>query len=134
MFDFKFDWNPELETGDTILDSQHKELFIITREIEQLILTDCKNTTCQDLLNLLCKIRDYITYHFYYEEQLLHSMAHPDVIEHLNDHKNFLTQINSIDCTSLCNNPTHSLKSIQYLIQTFVFEHLLILDMAVFKT
>ena len=29
MFDFKFDWCKEVETGIALMDTQHKELFLI---------------------------------------------------------------------------------------------------------
>lgn len=130
MFDFKFDWDPSLETGHTQIDAQHKELFSIGREIEQLLLTNCVGATDKYLLALLCKLRDYITYHFYFEEQLLKDIGNIDYASHVQAHQNFTSKINTIDCISLCKNPTQALSDIKNMIQQWVFDHVIHFDIS----
>ena len=57
MFDFRFDWDNSIATGNEEIDSHNKVLFRIGRDIEQLILTDCRAASEKDLLAKLCEIR-----------------------------------------------------------------------------
>ena len=64
MFDFKFDWSAEMELGIPILDEQHKEIFRIARNIEQLLIQNCENVKPRDLVNIVCELREFVSYHF----------------------------------------------------------------------
>lgn len=133
MLDFKFDWLPSLETGNLMIDTQHKELFRIAREIEQVILTNCIGVDDSYLLNLLCHVRDYVTYHFYFEEELLKTMSSPNFDKQTRAHQAFIAKINAIDCIHLCKNPKEGLTILKDLIQDLFFEHIIIEDIKDFK-
>nr|WP_295685618.1 hemerythrin family protein [uncultured Lachnoclostridium sp.] len=132
MFDFKFDWNDSLILGIQIIDDQHKELFRIGREIEQVLLIGCINLDKQYILNLLCKMRDYVTYHFYEEEKLIKELNIHLLRNHKNEHDKFIEWLNSIDCVKLVEFPQIYLKEIKEILQKWVFEHILIEDRKVF--
>lgn len=131
MFDFKFDWNSSFETGIRIIDLHHQELFKICREIEQLLLAHCIGYDDSYLISLLCKLRDYITYHFYEEELFMKSINHPQLAQHTQSHKVFTDQINAINVNHLCAQPYEAFTNIKDLIQEWVFEHLLFEDAAI---
>lgn len=133
MFDFKFDWNRSLEIGIPLIDEQHQMLFSIGREIEQLLLTQCLSTDDTDLLKLLCKIRDYITYHFYEEEEYMKSINYPAFEAHKHSHDQFTATINTIDCIALCRNPNEEFTQLKEYLQSWLFEHVLIEDAAFAK-
>lgn len=130
MFDFKFDWDSTLETGDPLIDAQHKELFSIGREIEQLLLINCVGATDDYLLKLLCKLRDYITYHFYFEEQLLKDISNIDHASHIQSHQDFTSKINSVDCIYLCQNPNQAFLEIKNMLQQWIFDHIVHFDIS----
>ena len=58
MFDFKFNWDPQIETGIAEIDDQHKVLFRIGRDIEQLLQYRCIGVTEKQLLDIICELRD----------------------------------------------------------------------------
>ena len=41
MFDFKFDWEKNLNTSIESIDVQHKQLFKLGRDMEQLLRMQC---------------------------------------------------------------------------------------------
>ena len=41
MFDFKFDWEKNLNTSIESIDVQHKQLFKLGRDMEQLLQMQC---------------------------------------------------------------------------------------------
>lgn len=130
MFDFKFDWIQSLETGYKLIDMQNKELFRIGREIEQLLLTHCLDVTNTQLLELIGRLRDYVTYHFYFEEALLKNNKNIDYSLHIQAHRNFTAQINAIEYLALCKEPNEGLRQIRDLLQHWIFDHIIHFDIA----
>lgn len=126
MFDFKFNWDKSIEIGIPIIDDQHKELFRIGRRIDQILLINLTGVNDDQLLSIVCELRDYITYHFYYEEAFMHDINYPNFLSHKNSHDNFKSIINTIDYDNLYS----SLKSLKELITMWVFEHILVDDYA----
>lgn len=132
MFDFKFDWDNSLNVDIQIIDEQHQELFRIGRKIEQSILTGCIHLNERDLLNLLCEVREYVTYHFYEEEKLIQELK-PHLLEnHKNQHDAFVKWVNSINCIKLVQDPVDSLKELKEALKKWLFEHIVVEDKKVF--
>lgn len=125
MFDFKFDWCPEMECGIKIIDEQHQELFRIGRDLEQLIMNDCKNATPQQLLDVVCELREYATYHFYTEEKLMEKYNYPILARHMADHVELKSKIVRINPPALAKNPTKVLTKVKNNLQDFLFNHIL---------
>lgn len=128
MFDFRFDWDDSIKTGHEEIDSHNRTLFRIGRDIEQLILTDCQAVGEKELLAKLCEIREYMTYHFYTEEQILAENGSAELEAHRAQHEAFKKFINAVDCTDLVEKPTAELKKIRTFLQEWVFSHILFED------
>lgn len=127
MFDFKFDWCKEMETGVSIIDAQHQELFRIGRDLEQLIFRG-RNATSQELLNLICELREYISYHFYKEEDLMATHNYPLTAQHIISHNKFRANIVDINLPLLGRHPEQVLPQIKESLQDFLFNHVLTED------
>ena len=131
--DMKFDWDPSMEMGIPEIDEQHKELFRIAREIERLIITQADNPDRKAILEGLCEVRDYVTYHFYTEENIIRERAIEQLESHKASHDAFLDQIQAIDCDALVANPVQELARIKMMIQDWLFQHILVEDRAIPK-
>ena len=123
MFDFAFDWRNELETNIEVLDQQHKEFFRIGRDIEQLLVIRCIGVTQQQLLDIICELREFVSYHFYTEETLMKKAGYEGYEFHANAHAQFFKQVQSIDMPALAKNPYKELKKIKDMIQDWIFAH-----------
>lgn len=128
MFDFKFDWCKEMEVGIGIIDAHHRELFRIGRDMEQLIMNGCRNATFDQLLDIVCELRDYVGYHFYTEENLMKEYNYPHYSEHKAAHTAFRTQVLEIDMPTLGKNPEKVLPKLKDELQNFLFNHILTED------
>lgn len=128
MFDFKFDWCKEMELGIDIIDSQHRELFRIGRSIEQLVMNGCKTATPQQLLDIVCELRDYAAYQFYTEEDLMVKYNYPNYVKHKALHNDVKKFILGIDLPLLGRNPEQVLPHVKDELQTFLFDHILTED------
>ncbi len=128
MFDFNFDWNNEINTNIEIVDFQHQNLFLIGREIEQIIRTKCIGMTEDQLLKIVCELRDYVAYHFYQEESLMQQAGYSDFEEHRRQHQAAIKEVQSIDFHQLRENPLVGLINIKNMMQDWIFKHILIED------
>lgn len=128
MFDFNFNWKPEMEVGIGLIDEQHKELFRIARSIEQLLITKCIGVDPKLLLEIVCELREYVSYNNYLEASIMSEWKYSDYEKHIMQHNQFLKEITDIDCKSLGARPYEVLKGIKEQIQDWVFEHILIED------
>ncbi|MGL4800376.1 MAG: bacteriohemerythrin [Cellulosilyticaceae bacterium] len=134
MFDFKFDWDPSISVGIEVIDEQHKELFRIARDLEQLILIECIGVNEEQLLAHLCELREYVTYHFYTEEKIIETYCSKEILdEHKKLHGNFKTIINKIDCIALVNDPVTKIKQLKVFLQEWLFKHILVEDKLIFN-
>ncbi len=126
MFDFKFDWCKEMECGVEIIDAQHRELFRIGRAMEQLIMNDCRNVSNQQLLDIVCDLRDYASYQFYTEESLMDKYEYPYSPKNKQSLNDFKNNILSIDMNELSKRPKKTLTQLKEDLQSFLFNHILV--------
>ncbi len=128
MLDFKFDWCKEVETGIALMDTQHKELFRIGRDVEQLVICHCIGATNKQLLDIVLELRDYVCYHCYHEEELMKENNYPDYEKHKKRHDELIQFILSVDCRKLSEEPYTILRKVKTYLQDWIFNHLLVDD------
>lgn len=133
MFDFKFDWDESISVGVEEIDEQHKELFKIARDIEQMVLIRCYGITSEMVIQVLAELREYTTYHFYFEELFIRQMDPQYLKEHQEKHKKFRNIILSFNNDKLKKSPNEVLVEIGDFLKRWLFEHIVIEDKKVFK-
>lgn len=124
-------WSSAFATGIELIDKQHKELFRILRDLEQMVLTQCKQYEYKDFVDIIGEIRDYMTYHFYTEEKLMKEINYPEIDIHKQRHQTFKKEINKVNYIELKENP---LKVIDYLrgyIELWIMQHMLLEDIKI---
>lgn len=130
MFDFKFDWAPDMETGYNDIDTQHKQLFKIGRDLEQLIRIQCIGVTDKQLLDIVCELRDYTGYHFYEEERMMQEMNYAYIAEHKKFHKQCSDYVMKLNLPKIKEEPLKQLKMIKDEVQDWIMIHVLKEDKA----
>lgn len=125
MFDFKFDWAPNMETGNSDIDTQHKQLFKIGRDLEQLIRIQCIGVTDKQLLDIVCELRDYTGYHFYEEERMMQEMEYSGIAAHKKFHKKCYDYVMKLDLPKIKAEPMKHLKQIKDEVQDWIMTHVL---------
>ena len=125
MFDFKFDWAPDMETGYSDIDTQHKQLFKIGRDLEQLIRIQCIGVTDKQLLDVVCELRDYTGYHFYEEERMMQEMNYSRLAAHKKFHKKCSDYVMKLDLPKIKEEPVKHLKLIKDEVQNWIMTHVL---------
>lgn len=133
MVDFEFNWKPEMEINIESVDTQHKQLFTYGRDIEQAIRINCVGVSEEKLVDLVCRLREYVSYNTYEEEKIMTEMSYPKMDIHLVEHNQFMQDIMTINIAKLKEHPVEYLKEIQNIIVSYIFKHILIEDMAMGK-
>lgn len=129
MFDLKLDWSKNFETGMEEIDTQHKELFRIGRDIEQLLRIQCIGVTDKQLLDIVCGIRDFTGYHFYAEESMMKEMNYPGREAHEAFHRACSNYIMKVDLPKLKENPVVELKKIHEEVKNWITFHVISEDL-----
>ncbi|MDO5291694.1 MAG: hemerythrin domain-containing protein [bacterium] len=124
MFDFKFDWKKELEVGIPEIDEQHRELFRIVRDMEQLLITRCIGVSNQQLIDVVRQLREFVSYHFYEEEKVMNEFDYSLKEAHIASHNKMNEMVLSIDLPKLGEMPFDELKKIKDGTQDWIFEHM----------
>lgn len=125
MFDFKFDWQPDLDSHIMDIDVQHQQLFKVGRDMEQLLRIKCIGVTDKQLLDIICQLRDFSAYHFYVEESLMEEMNYSKLEQHRDAHKQYSEYIMNINLPKLKENPEKELTLIKDEIKEWIFTHML---------
>lgn len=85
------EWNEERHSiGIPTIDNQHRELFVITNQLHDLLDRDLYQ---DDAIKILKRLYAYTNYHFASEEGLLKEYSYPDLKGHQNSHKTFTNKI-----------------------------------------
>lgn len=67
-------WDESLETGNELIDRQHRELIAFLDELQE-VAADSES----DVLRMLDKVMDFTIYHFHSEEELMALVKYPAV-------------------------------------------------------
>lgn len=77
-------WNPDDESGNTIIDKEHKRLLEISNEIITALMNRYEKSTCLIIIN---ELLEEITKHFEDEENIMEEIGYPRLAEHRSAHK-----------------------------------------------
>ena len=85
-------WNSNYETGNTILDSEHKEIF----DMVDKLLADDFSGRPEKIKTTVDFLADYVVRHFEHEEQLMAESSYHDTEAHAKQHKDFVSTVGEL--------------------------------------
>lgn len=88
-----YNWDKSLETGNIIIDSQHKDII---EAINNLLDACSKGKGRSEVENTLKFLQDYVVKHFNDEEKLQIKSNYPDYKAHREKHEAFKKVVNDI--------------------------------------
>lgn len=86
-------WNPAFETGNPLIDRQHRQLFMRANELVGAVLTEQAEA---DVALMLDELVFEIQRHFRSEDTLLHAKACAATAEHVKSHEVLLCRIGDL--------------------------------------
>ena len=99
----KYELTKELETGNSIIDSEHRELFAAINRLMDACSVGKGRSTLVPILDFLEK---YVDSHFALEEQLQQQNKYPDYSAHRTFHENFKRKLHEISAEIPSAGPT----------------------------
>lgn len=98
-----YELTKELETGNVIIDNEHRELFKAVNNI----IDACSKGKGRDITAPAIKfLLEYVDKHFAHEEQLQRDNKYPDMAAHKAFHESYKKQLKEIASQIPANNPT----------------------------
>jgi hemerythrin len=83
-------WNPELELGNAMIDTQHRMLLLLCRKLDIAIKTARSEQTIQ---RVILELKKFTEFHFISEQNLMHEIGYPQVAEHLQIHNSLIIEL-----------------------------------------
>ena len=118
-------WDESYRLGIDTIDEQHKKLFDIAEEAEEMMQLPDYLDKYDEIVNILNELRDYVKYHFEQEEKLLLEIQYKQFFAHKVAHNDFIDYIYSQDLADIDEHQTErGLKLVEMLIDWLV-DHVL---------
>lgn len=83
-------WSDDLAVGNTFIDNDHKKLIEMVDRLH-VVMQDGKGREVMD--KVLHNLIKYTQEHFRREEDLMHNMRYPGIIEHKEEHDKLVKQV-----------------------------------------
>jgi hemerythrin-like metal-binding protein len=84
-------WDKKLETGNELIDAQHRILVMLFKKLDIAIKTGLPNKT---IFRIIVEVKKFAEFHFYSEENLMYEVGFPALEKHEVIHSNLLTELN----------------------------------------
>jgi len=88
-------------THISFIDEEHKKLFDIIREANNLIENDLLHDKYDQIIAILGQLREYTETHFSHEEKYMWDIGYPNLPSQIATHTAFIDKISSIDFNEL---------------------------------
>lgn len=98
-----YELTKDLETGNAIIDNEHKELFNAVNNIVDACSRGQGRNVMESAINFLLS---YVELHFSHEEQLQRDSKYPGFAEHKAFHESYKKQLKEISAQIPFNNPS----------------------------
>jgi hemerythrin-like metal-binding protein len=80
-----FEWDPALETGNEMIDDQHRSLFALASALQEAIESETADE--ETAADCVWQLTDYVVEHFADEEQLMTEVGYPGIGPHRSLHQ-----------------------------------------------
>ena len=125
-----FKWKDSFSVNVEALDQQHQELFKLAGSIYEIISIGDNVDRYDEIMKIIHELKEYITYHFYYEENLLEENNYPDFEKHKKEHQIFIEKVNSIDAKDVDEMQNKISTELITFLTDWIENHILKSDMA----
>lgn len=90
-----FKWKEAYSCNIQEIDKQHKRLFELGAEVNEIISLKDELDHYDEIIKVLNELKDYAVYHFGYEEELMAQYGFKELEEHKTEHAAFVNKISA---------------------------------------
>lgn len=99
--DDPFAFTDKYKTGVDMIDNEHRRLFEIIKDTNDVIHTEFVHDKYDEIMRLLSELKDYTEFHFHDEEEYMKSINYPDLEAQKRAHSAFVERLVEIDLEEL---------------------------------
>ena len=118
-------WKESYRLGIDIIDEQHKRLFDIAEEAEEIMELPEYIDKYDEIVRILSELREYIEYHFQQEERLLLEIGYRKFFDHKVAHNDFIEQTYSFNLEDIDEHQNERGLNILRMLMDWLVEHVL---------
>lgn len=96
-----FAFTEQYHTGIDLVDNEHRRLFEIIHDTNDLIHAELLHDKYDEIMRLLAELKDYTEIHFHDEEALMERIQYPELDAQKRAHTAFVERLVEIDLTEL---------------------------------
>lgn len=96
-----FAFTEKYHTGIDLVDNEHRRLFEIIHDTNNLIHAELLHDKYDEIMRLLAELKDYTEIHFHDEEALMERIQYPELDAQKRAHTAFVERLVEIDLTEL---------------------------------
>lgn len=115
------------------LDNEHRELFRIINDVEQLLGNELRADKYDDMVELLKELRDYASYHFHHEEKYMEKIGHPELKLQQAQHLEFVTKMDELYAAVDSRDQNAMLEDMFKYLVTWLYRHIIGSDIMIGK-
>lgn len=126
-----FAFTDAYKTGIELVDEEHRRLFEIIRQTNDLIQNELLHDKYDEIVRLLTELRNYTEFHFHDEEMLMERIQYPGLAAQKRAHAVFIEKLVEVDLSDLDemdNNQQSYLNDLIQFLLSWLCNHILILD------
>lgn len=127
----QFAFTDKYRTGIELVDDEHKRLFEIIKDTNDVIHTELLHDKYDEIMRLLAELREYTEVHFSDEEAMMERIHYPDIDAQKRAHSAFVGRLVEIDLSELDAMDDNQEEYLQDLIQfllSWLSNHILGMD------
>lgn len=98
-----FDFSEKYMTGIELVDDEHRHLFEIIKETNDVINAAYLHDKYDEIMRLLAELKDYTESHFHDEEELMLRINYPNINSQKHAHSAFIEKLVNINLSELDN-------------------------------
>lgn len=120
-----YEFSDEYLTGIPLIDKEHKELFRIIGEVQQLINNDFTYDKFDNIVSLLEELKEYTKFHFADEEEYMKSIDYEGLDAQQRAHEAFVARLEELDLSHIDENQQETLEEILQFLTEWLVNHIL---------
>lgn len=121
-------WKEEYALGVPRIDEQHRKLFEIAADIQELLNNQFVTDKYDAIVEIIEELKRYTIEHFADEEKFMLEHKFPKFLSHKAMHLDFVEKMNAIDLNQIDNEQNLYLKDILGFVLEWLVQHILVDD------
>lgn len=123
-----FAFTEQYMTGIELIDIEHRKLFKIIREINDVIHAEYLHDKYDQIIYILRELKEYTEMHFADEERYMESIQYEGLAHQQIAHEAFVKRLQELDLEQIDENQTDCLEDLIQFLLTWLSNHILRMD------